>query len=60
MHEQGKLDVHRLGEAAGLGEFDAGPPRLRLLGEFPGRAPVSSSASLATRSGACRMISKQM
>jgi len=40
MDKDGKHDVPVLGEAAGLGELDPGPPHLRLLGSFGARAGI--------------------
>jgi hypothetical protein len=40
MDKDGKHDVPVLGEAAGLGELDPGPPHQRLLGSFGTRTGI--------------------
>ena len=60
MHEYRKLQLRHLGEAAGLCQFDDAAAVLRSAPASPARAAVSSSASLTTRCGACRVISRAM
>jgi hypothetical protein len=57
--QDGEEQVEYLAEASAAGQRDLGLAPLGLFG-VSGRAVVSSNASLATRSGAWRRISKAM
>ena len=60
MHEAGKQLVEHGAVFAGLARGRSWPRRRAVASGVSGRAWVLISASFATRSGACRMISKAM